>query len=213
MDNIKWIFFDLGHTLINEDFSQRKRIENAVDYLKEKGVNVSFNEFYSLVCKASREYKSPFVTAFNQLYDAGNHVFVPYPAEFEILYDDTEAVLKELTKKYKLAVIANQSKGTNERLKKFGIYDYFNFILASSDVGYSKPDLRIFQSAIIKASCKSCEAIMVGDRLDNDIVPAKKTGMGTVWIKQGYGGMQSIKEDDYKPDFTVASLNELLKIF
>ena len=33
MKNIKWLFFDLGHTLVNEDVSQRKRIENAVSYL------------------------------------------------------------------------------------------------------------------------------------------------------------------------------------
>ena len=27
---------------------------------------------------------------------------------------------------------------------------------------------------------------MVGDRLDNDIAPAKKLGMKTVWVRQGY---------------------------
>lgn len=212
MDSIKWIFFDLGYTLINEDFSQRKRIENAVEYLKGKGIIVSFEEFYSLVCEASKEYKSPFITAFNHFYNTCGNALIPYPSELEVLYDDTVFVLKELSKKYKLAVIANQFKGTNKRLKSFGIYDYFDFILASSDVGYSKPDLRIFESALIKSDCKSSEVVMVGDRLDNDILPAKKLGLHTIWIKQGYGGMQSIKENDFTPDFTVNSLRELLKI-
>ena len=31
---------------------------------------------------------------------------------------------------------------------------------------------------------------MIGDRIDNDIAPAKSLGMNTVWIRQGYGGLQ-----------------------
>jgi FMN phosphatase YigB (HAD superfamily) len=40
---------------------------------------------------------------------------------------------------------------------------------------------------------------MVGDRLDNDIFPAKNIGMKTIWIKQGFGGMQNPKTDEYLP--------------
>lgn len=30
------------------------------------------------------------------------------------------------------------------------------------------------------------EAVMIGDRLDNDISPAKRLGMQTIWIRQGF---------------------------
>ena len=40
---------------------------------------------------------------------------------------------------------------------------------------------------------------MVGDRLDNDIVPANKIGMKTVWIKQGFGGLAMPESDDERP--------------
>ena len=46
MKNIKWLFFDLGHTLVNEDVSQRKRIENAVSYLNSVSVSVTYEQFY-----------------------------------------------------------------------------------------------------------------------------------------------------------------------
>ena len=31
------------------------------------------------------------------------------------------------------------------------------------------------------------EAIMIGDRIDNDIVPANLLGIHTIWVKQGFG--------------------------
>lgn len=30
---------------------------------------------------------------------------------------------------------------------------------------------------------------MIGDRIDNDIVPAKALGMKTIWIRQGFDGL------------------------
>lgn len=66
MKKIKWLFFDLGHTLVNEDVSQRKRIENAVLYLNSVSVSVTYEQFYHEVQNASRNFKSPFITAFSK---------------------------------------------------------------------------------------------------------------------------------------------------
>ena len=53
---------------------------------------------------------------------------------------------------------------------------------------------------------------MIGDRLDNDICPAKKMGMYTIWAKQGFAVYQQPDEDS-QPDYTVESLSELKEIF
>ena len=53
---------------------------------------------------------------------------------------------------------------------------------------------------------------MIGDRVDNDIVPAKKLGMKTVWIKQGFGALQEPLSQSEKADYTVNNLSELLGI-
>lgn len=50
---------------------------------------------------------------------------------------------------------------------------------------------------------------MVGDRLDNDIVPANKIGMKTVWIKQGFGGLAVPMTQEEQPNFTISNLSEL----
>ena len=54
---------------------------------------------------------------------------------------------------------------------------------------------------------------MVGDRIDNDMIPAKKIGMKTVWIKQGFGGLSEQMTEAQQPDYSVDSLKELLPLF
>jgi FMN phosphatase YigB (HAD superfamily) len=54
---------------------------------------------------------------------------------------------------------------------------------------------------------------MIGDRLDNDILPAKALGMKTVWIKQGFGALQKPLSKSEEADYTINNLAELLKIF
>ena len=56
-------------------------------------------------------------------------------------------------------------------------------------------------------------AVMIGDRLDNDIVPAKRAGMKTVWVKQGLGGLASVVHEKEKADYEVKNLSELLALF
>ena len=126
--------------------------------------------------------------------------------QYEILYKDTETCLKDLSQKYKIGIIANQEFGTEKRLIDFGIRKYIDVIVASAEEGVAKPDKRIFEIALKKAGCKAENAVMIGDRIDNDIVPAKEMGMKTIWIKQGMGKYQKISNEHEKADFVNDSL-------
>jgi putative hydrolase of the HAD superfamily len=53
---------------------------------------------------------------------------------------------------------------------------------------------------------------MIGDRLDNDIVPAKQIGMKTIWVRQGFAKYKSVKNDDENADYTVEEIKDILKI-
>ena len=82
--------------------------------------------------------------------------------------------------------------------------------VSSGDVGISKPDPAIFHMALEQAGCTPPEdAVMIGDRLDNDVRPAKALGFGTVRILQGPGRFQQPRDDAEIPDATVADLDEL----
>lgn len=129
--------------------------------------------------------------------------------EDEFLYDDAIQCFEILSKKYKIGIIANQSLGTKERLGYQGILKYINLIIASAEEGVAKPDRRIFEIALERSNCKSVNAVMIGDRIDNDIVPAKQMGMNTIWIKRGFGQYWNIKQEIEKPDFVVNNLTEI----
>lgn len=89
---------------------------------------------------------------------------------------------------------------------------YIDLVIASAEEGVAKPDPKIFEIALERSGCKAENAVMIGDRIDNDIIPAKKLGMKTVWIKQGFPQYWNIENDNEKPDFSVSSLTELCNI-
>ncbi len=105
--------------------------------------------------------------------------------EEEELFPESYMCLEQLSKKYKIGVIANQSLGTADRLEKHGVLKFIDLVIAFAEEGVEKPDKRIFEIALSRAGCKPENAVMIGDRVDNDIIPAKKIGMKTIRVKQG----------------------------
>lgn len=52
---------------------------------------------------------------------------------------------------------------------------------------------------------------MIGDRIDNDIVPAKQLGMKTIWVKQGFESLWNITDESKKADMEINNLSDILK--
>lgn len=84
-------------------------------------------------------------------------------------------------------------------------------IIASAEEGVSKPDRRIFEIALERSSCKPENAVMIGDRINNDIVPAKQLGMKTIWVKQGFESLWNITDESEKTDIEINGLSDILK--
>jgi len=136
-----------------------------------------------------------------------------YPKELEAPYDDAEEVLRTLSSRYRIGVIANQSVGTERRLTNWGLMPFVSICLASAELGLEKPDPAIFRIALARAECAPAEAVMIGDRLDNDIRPARLQGWKTIRILQGIARFQSPRDRFDEADATVAVLTELLPLF
>lgn len=209
MNNIKCVFFDIGYTLINEDAVWEQRCKEQAATEEAKVLALSNKQIFEEIVRASLAYQPQYRTVVNKF--AFTKVS-PYRHELEKLYDNTDLVLKALSEKYKLGIIANQTDGLTDRLSSWGILKYFSFVISSWDYKIMKPDMKLFQIAVEQSGCKASETVMVGDRLDNDIFPAKHIGMKTIWIKQGFGGMQKAKTEEYVPDVEILGLSELLEI-
>ena len=138
----------------------------------------------------------------------------PWHSELERPYPDAAPVLAELKRRgYELGVIANQNPGTEERLAAWDLLRYFDAVAPSAELGVAKPDPAIFQWALNRAGCASGEAVMVGDRLDNDIAATKALGFHTVRLLRGLGAFHSPRSAEEEPDHTIRELSELLELF
>lgn len=204
MKNIKWIFFDIGTTLVNEEKAYNHRIHDMI-----KDTDISFEVFDKKrieLAKLGLDGNSAAIKFFNLSK-------TPWHSEDELLYEDTIDTLEYLkSKNYKLGIIANQQIGLDKRLEEFDILKYFELVIASEEVGVSKPNKDIFNIALSKANCKPYDCVMIGDRLDNDIVPANQVGMKVIWIRQGLAKYQEIKLGIKYTDFIVSSLIEIKDI-
>ena len=200
MNNIKWIFFDIGSTLVDESIAYQNRIRKTI-----ANSNITYNEFMDRLFQIEGDFKSV-CTSFG-LKPA------PWNSDDESVYPEAEDCLRALSKRYKIGIIANQNPGSRERLERIGLLKYIDLVIASSEEGVAKPDLRIFQIALERAKCKPEESVMVGDRIDNDIIPANKIGMKTVWIKQGFSRYSKPKAPEEQPDYIVNRLTEITELF
>ena len=205
MDGLKWLFFDMGGTLIDETAAWDDRILRTC---QKHGIPEA--DFRAVMTEAASRNQMEYFTALE-------HFGIPQREKWnsapEIPYPDAKQVLETLKSRgYRLGIIANQALDARDRLRKFGLYELFEVIVISQEQGVSKPQHAIFLDALYKAQAKPENCMMIGDKLTNDIAPAKALGFKTLWIRQEWGGMQTITDDSMKPDFIVDSLGELTDI-
>ena len=79
----------------------------------------------------------------------------------------------------------------------------------SGSMPYSKPDIRFFLYIAAWLEVRAEECLMIGDRQDNDIVPAKRLGMKAIRFRTGTHKDQKVRMPLELPDLEVTSLKEL----
>jgi FMN phosphatase YigB (HAD superfamily) len=91
------------------------------------------------------------------------------------------------------------------------VLDYFSHAEVSGDLGLSKPDPRFLERVLRVCGVSAAQAIMVGDRLDNDIVPARLLGMKTILVRTGrYAGLQP-RYPGEAPDIQIQEVAKLVE--
>lgn len=123
-----------------------------------------------------------------------SHILVPYAKEL-VMY---------LHQKYKVFAASNSSKGKENRLKLARIYDYFDGIFVSEEIGYPKPRIEFFLYILNKLNINKDEIVMIGDSLSSDISGAKEFNIKSIWFNKN-----NIEYDKNLVDIEVKSLEEI----
>ena len=238
MTSIKFIFFDLGDTLIDMSLSHEAmgyaiksnlkdldRIDGSIlltmwerHWHHVFSHNFTKDVFYTitdlLVISLKEVLSKHDINIDNQVLIEIVEQFWKFLIQNCKLFPDVQLIIPSLIDSgYTLGLITNGDKDvTIEILKKHNLWKTFQVKIISSVIKEYKPSVRLYQEAIKKANCLATEILYIGDS-EVDIQGAKAVGMFTVILNR----RNSISLNDsitvtIHPDFQINSLLELPKI-
>lgn len=125
------------------------------------------------------------------------------------LYPDALDCLRELAADgYRLGIAANQPAPAGDVLRDMAID--FELIATSAAWGVAKPAPEFFERIATELRLPPQAIAYVGDRLDNDVLPAQAAGMVGVFVRRGpWAWIQAGRMDPPEASLTVESLAEL----
>jgi 5'-nucleotidase len=220
-----FIFFDLGQTLIDERDFITYFDQKFLEMLNGFGARIDQRNYYAVRNSIIRDRRighsgvnELIIEVCRLLSPPGYEKIIASRLKPQIkqgrrdlfrFFDDAKPMLQTLSKYSKMGIIANQSEDIVELIEKAGFDRFFTVQAISSSVKLKKPDSRIFGLALKQAGCPARDCIMVGDRLDTDICPAKTLGMTTIRTTNSLFALQVPTKDCERPTYTVAHLPEI----
>lgn len=234
------IFFDLhGTLLISDDINDSwdKWAHAFHKAMQEKGSNISFNDFQERLegmfeDKEPEYNESGFTLFMRRVKQLGFDLELDIPSsEVRPMVDsiirvwhngtyldpETKPVLTKLREKYPVGLITNWEHAPRiyELVDELGLSSYLDVITVSDEVGYAKPDPRIFTPALEAIGATAEDSYYVGD-MDLDVEGALKAGLKPVLIKRIESNSEWYQysresQCNYNPDdvIIIKSLTEL----
>lgn len=87
-----------------------------------------------------------------------------------------------------MGIVSNGQRVFSEHeLRHLGLREYFDVLVFSSDLGFKKPDPRIFVYALEKLGVDPENALFIGDSYRNDILAPRAIGMHSMFIRDAWG--------------------------
>ncbi|MEK4737335.1 MULTISPECIES: HAD family hydrolase [Bacillus] len=214
------MLFDLDDTLLDRDKAVdnlfllvlEKCYEDVSDTVKnnmlqkfkeydkrEYGINDKTIVLESLFDEFAPKYRLPR----NYIQDFWNENF---PKCFSI-DQNTILFLNHIKRHFKVGIITNGSTQRQKaKIMNTGLNEYFDTIIISEEVRFSKPDKRIFELALNKLNVQSEDVLFVGDDLEKDIAGCQNANIKGIWFNPNM-----IKNNtDTKPHAEITSFDNLL---
>ncbi len=211
LQGIKGILFDCYKTLIDivTDEDDQKTYESVSNWLIYQGVRITPDQL-------KREYKGSCLLGTQATGQEYPEIRVEKTFEVickqNSLWDIDEKTLGEETarafrsaslrrlqvfpqsmrlldelKEYPLGVVSNGQRVFSEiELRYLDLFDHFKSVIFSSDLGFKKPDPRIFLAGARALGLNEKEVLYIGDNFENDIIPSVKLGMKSMHIEEAW---------------------------
>jgi putative hydrolase of the HAD superfamily len=234
---LRAVLFDLGGTLMYEratwDAINARADEALTNYLRAEGLELNLSTFPREFRKRLRKYfqqreKDLLETTYSfvlrdVLRDKGygdipestlrtalDQLFAITQTNWTLEEDTLPTLQKLEADGYRMGLISNagDDQDVQQLARRFGIAQYFDFILTSAACSYRKPHKRIFELALSNWYFLPAEAVMVGDNLDADVRGAQSVGLFAVWLSRR-AGERTEDQRSIQPEASLSSLSEL----
>ena len=208
---IKTVIFDLDFTLMDWEDEYIFAITNVINKLNLGYSKEKIKEIDDVLATYEKEYTMYENDKFCEFLNRKCNINLPLEFVDMLLEEQTKCyrkfteseieTLEYLSSKYELIVLSNWFTYTQKkRLENAGILKYFTKV-SGGDERELKPSLKAFDIVDKKKEC-----VMIGDSLNNDILPALKLGMQAILITK-----KNVKRDlRYRQIRKIEDLKEML---
>jgi 2-haloacid dehalogenase len=140
--------------------------------------------------------------------EAASTLYLESLSDTVVLIDGARHICETLSAIGEVGIITNGVEHIQtRRIANSGLADHISFVSTSEACGYAKPDSRFFEYAAKMArSFARHETIIVGDRLDADILGANRFGIESCWFNPG----RLANDTEATPTCEVASLHDIV---
>ena len=158
---------------------------------------------------------------FNALYDAGITMNDVNP-DYVVMGEGKSYSLDSLTKATNLVLNGARLIGANSDVSgpiENGITPACRALVAPIEMATGtqayfcgKPNPLMMRTGLKLLGCHSGEAVMVGDRMDTDIISGLESGMSTVLVLSGVSTPETLKTYAYRPTVVLDGVGEIVRM-
>ncbi len=128
-----------------------------------------------------------------------NDLFEVFRTRAWKLFPETKKVLSELKNRgYKTIIVSNFDSRVYDVCRSLEIIQYFDDLVISSETGYAKPSVEIFQITLERKNLRPDQCVHIGDDFTNDYICPTSIGMNALFLDRegtsNYGGRDKISD-------------------
>jgi FMN phosphatase YigB (HAD superfamily) len=239
------VIFDFIGTLASvKDYSMEESKRKLHEAIQQSGFNVDLNQFLEAYSDAHEKYR---LVRYGELVEVTNAIWISEALNklgfkttpedecvriaVNVFFKDyvnslelrpcTKQVLEQVSANYIMGLISNFTYAPviYYGLRKLDIAQFFNAILVSEEVGWRKPNRKIFEEALKRLKLSASETVYIGDSPLEDIAGAKSVGMKTIFVPSQFYSLEDLRRSKQQPELIAedmcrlqAELPEFLKI-
>jgi FMN phosphatase YigB (HAD superfamily) len=193
---ITTVLLDAGGVILDESEHERVRMDIAVDVLRDvspgysrSSLEADLDEAIEVFCPRILAYViwkrvKPDLVLFERLLNTFRTEWAKARPPLKVM-PGFKTELEKISGRFEVGIAGQYGGDLLELLEREALLDHFAYRFTQDDFDITKPDPRYLERIARACGVEASECIMVGDRIDNDIIPARQVGMKTVLVRGG----------------------------